>query len=210
MTPNPLPPSTVIYMTAEDGLADTLKPRLEAAGADCSKVAVLRGFTEVYDGNEVARAFTLTDVDMLEEALSQTRAKLIIIDPLQGFLGGEVDMHRANEVRPILSGIGKLAEQHGCAILGIRHLGKSSKNGSLHRGLGSVDFTAFARSQLLIGKYNDQRVITHSKSSLAPKGRSLAYDIIDGALVWRGISDATPDDVASTFVKLKLTNNQIN
>ena len=162
-------------------------------------MAVLKGFTEVQDGEEVERVFTLADVDMLEQALLQTRAKLIIIDPLQGFLGGGVDMHRANEVRPVLAGLGRLAEKYGCAVVAIRHLSKSNKTGALHRGLGSVDFTAFARSQLLVGKHNEQRVITHSKSSLAPEGESLVYDIRDGALVWLGGSDATPDDVASNF-----------
>ena len=192
-------PGNVIYMTAEDGLADTLKPRLEKAGADCSRVAVLEGGIVQSGGKEIIRAFSLSDVAVLRNALEQTQAKLIVIDPIQGFLGGSVDMHRANEIRPILSAVTKLAEEFGCSIIGIRHLNKDKKHGALHRGLGSVDFTAFARSALLVGVHEDQKTIAHVKSNLAPKGDSLIFDIQDGKITWLGKSEATAEDVAGTF-----------
>ncbi len=200
-TPSTVPPSSVIYMTAEDGLADTLKPRLVAAGADCSRVAVLQGYTEVFNGEEVQRALTLKDIDVLEKAVQQTGAKLVVVDPVQGYLGADTDMHRANEVRPILAKLGELAETYRCAVLGVRHLNKSNKGSALLRGLGSVDFTAFARSQLVVGKHGEQRVVAHVKSSLAPPGSSLVYDIQEGRLVWLGLSEATPEDVAFTPVR---------
>ena len=89
-----------------------------------------------------------------------------------------------------------MAEKYQCAILGIRHLNKAQKGSALHRGLGSVDFTAFARSQLLIGRHNNQTVLTHVKSSLTQHGSSLAFEVKDGRLLWLGPSEATPDEVA--------------
>ena len=85
-------PVNVIYQTAEDGLGDTIKPRLLAAGADCTKVMVI-------DDSE--QPLTMADV-RLEEAIVQTKAKMVVLDPIQGFLGAEVDMHRANEIRPLM------------------------------------------------------------------------------------------------------------
>jgi hypothetical protein len=133
---------------------------------------------------------------VLEQALQKTQAKLIVIDPIQGYLGRDVDMNQANDVRPILSAVGQLAEKYKCAVISIRHLAKSARS-PLHKGLGSVDFTAFARSQLLVGKHEDQTVITHAKSSLAPTGKSVIYELKDGRVHWRGTSDTTPDDVAN-------------
>ena len=197
MKASDLPPSNVIYMTGEDGLADTLKPRLEAAGADCSRVFVLQTYkSEHKNGDEKEHPFSLQDVDVLEQALQETGAKLIVIDPIQGYLGRGVDMNQANDVRPVLSAVGQLADKYRCAIISIRHLAKSVRS-PLHKGLGSVDFTAFARSQLLVGKHNGQTVMTHAKSSLAPAGKSLAYELRDGRLYWLGASDSTPEDVAN-------------
>jgi KaiC/GvpD/RAD55 family RecA-like ATPase len=85
------PSINVIYQTAEDGLADTIKPRLLAAGADCSKVLVI---------DESERELSLCD-ERLELAIKKTGARMIVLDPMQAYLGGEIDMHRANEVRPI-------------------------------------------------------------------------------------------------------------
>ena len=100
-------PVNVIYQTAEDGLGDTIKPRLLAAGADCTKVMVI-------DDSE--QPLTMADV-RLEEAIVQTKARMVVLDPIQGFLGSEVDMHRANEIRPLMKRIAVLAEKYHCAII---------------------------------------------------------------------------------------------
>ena len=84
-------PVNVIYQTAEDGLSDTIKPRLVAAGADCARVMVIDDFD---------RVLTLDD-DRLEQAIEQTGARLVVLDPIQGYIGASVDMHRANEIRPL-------------------------------------------------------------------------------------------------------------
>lgn len=123
-------PVNVIYQTAEDGLGDTIKPRLLAAGADCTKVMVI-------DDSE--QPLTMADV-RLEEAIVQTKARMVVLDPIQGFLGAEVDMHRANEIRPLMKRIAVLAEKYHCAIILIGHMNKNSNGKSSYRGLGSIDF----------------------------------------------------------------------
>lgn len=112
---SPIEPVNVIYQTAEDGLGDTIKPRLLAAGADCSRVMVI-------DDND--RALTMMDA-RLEEAIIQTKARLVVLDPIQGFLGAEVDMHRANEIRPLMKRVAVLAEKYHCAIILIGHMNKT-------------------------------------------------------------------------------------
>jgi hypothetical protein len=183
-------PEDVIYLTAEDGLADTLRPRLDAMGADCARVHALTALRE--RDNETA--VTLRDVDVLNDALTRTRAALLVVDPLQGFLGAQVDMHRANEVRPVLAGLAKLAERHGCAVLCIRHLSKANAERPIYRGLGSIDFTATARSVLLVGRDpndSNRRALVQLKNSLAPEGPALAYVIEGSSFEWVGLSNLT-------------------
>lgn len=161
-------PVNVIYQTAEDGLGDTIKPRLLAAGADCTKVMVI-------DDSE--QPLTMADV-RLEEAIVQTKARMVVLDPIQGFLGSEVDMHRANEIRPLMKRIAVLAEKYHCAIILIGHMNKNSNGKSSYRGLGSIDFQAAARSVLIVGRIKDEpevRVVCHTKSSLAPEGKAIAF-----------------------------------
>ena len=143
---------------------------------------------------------TLSD-DRIERAIRQNQAKLLIIDPIQAFLGAKVDMNRANEVRPIFRKLGDIAQRTGCAILLIGHLNKASGMQSTYRGLGSIDFTASVRSLLFIGKVKDDpnlRVLTHEKSSLAPPGSSLAFILGDeDGFRWMGEYDITADEMLS-------------
>lgn len=185
-------PANVVYLTAEDGLADTLRPRLDKAGADVRRVFALTGQT---DGGEET-GVTLSDLPVLESTLRFVRPALVVVDPLQAYLGAGVDLHRANEVRPVLAGLANLAEKHGAAVLLIRHLGKANQDRALYRGLGSIDISAAARSVLLAGKDpgdESQRVLAHTKSSLAPNGPSLAYKLGEDGFTWCGVSNVTPE-----------------
>lgn len=138
-------PMNVIYQTAEDGLADTIKPRLEAVNADCARVLVI---------DESKEELSMTD-ERIEKAIQQTGAKLIILDPIQAYIGANVDMHRANEIRPVMSKLGRIAEEYGCAVVLIGHMNKAEGQKSSYRGLGSIDITAVARSVLIVGKMRD-------------------------------------------------------
>lgn len=184
-------PVTVIYQTAEDGLEDTIKPRLIAANADCSKVIVI---------DEREQCVSMTD-GRLEEAIQQTEAKLVTLDPIQAYLGAAVDMHRANEVRPIMSHLACIAEKYGCAIVLIGHMNKSSGQKASYRGLGSIDFAAAARSVLIVArdKENPQvRVMIHAKSSLAPEGKPVAFELDkDNGFRYLGEYDGDPSELLS-------------
>ena len=188
-------PINVIYQTAEDGLADTIKPRLLSADADCSKVLVI---------DDKDTPLTMRDV-RLEQAIVETNAKLVVLDPIQGFLGADVDMHRANEIRPVMKHIAELAEKYKCAIILIGHMNKSSMGKSAYRGLGSIDFQAAARSVLIVGRIKDEpeiRVVCQTKSSLAPEAKSLAFRLSEeNGFEWIGEYDVTADDLLSGTAK---------
>ena len=182
---NTRPPVSVIYQTAEDGLADTIKPRLEKAGADCKMVVVI-------DDSDCPLSFSDSRI---EEAIKEARAKLLILDPLQAFLGADVDMHRANEVRPAFRNLADIADRLGCAVIIVGHMNKMSGIKSIYRGLGSIDIAAVCRSILLIGRSRDddgKRYLVQLKNSLAPAGESLAFQM-DDSLSFIGTSDITAD-----------------
>ena len=195
-------PFNVIYQTAEDGLGDTVKPRLIEAGADLDRVLVI-------DDSEVQ--LTLSD-ERIEKAIIENNARLVIIDPIQAYLGADVDMNRANEVRPIFMRLGQVAQRTGCAILLIGHLNKAAGMQSLQRGLGSIDIAAAVRSVLFIGKLKHDptmRILTHEKSSLAPPGVSLAFSLgNEGGFRWVGEYDITADEMLSGIEPQRETKTQ--
>ena len=195
-------PFNVIYQTAEDGLGDTVKPRLIEAGADLDRVLVI-------DDSDVQ--LTLSD-ERIEKAIIENNARLVIIDPIQAYLGADVDMNRANEVRPIFMRLGQVAQRTGSAILLIGHLNKAAGMQSLQRGLGSIDIAAAVRSVMFIGKLKHDptmRILTHEKSSLAPPGASLAFSLGDeGGFRWVGEYDITADEMLSGIEPQRETKTQ--
>ncbi len=184
-------PIHIIYQTAEDGIEDTIKPRLEKAGADCSMIRVI---------DETDKELSMTD-DRLEQAIIETGARLIILDPIQAYIGATVDMHRANEIRPVLKHLGIIAEKHNCAIILIGHMNKASVSKSTYRGLGSIDIQATARSVLLVARLRDKpniRIMAHDKSSLAPAGDAIGFEMTeDNGMVCIGPYDITIDELLS-------------
>ncbi|PWJ14169.1 AAA family ATPase [Ruminococcus flavefaciens] len=189
ITGQELYPVPVLFQTAEDGLADTIKPRLVAAGADCGYISGV---------DESVYPLTITD-GRLDEALRLTNARLIILDPLQAYLGADVDMHRANEIRPVMSYLSNMAEQFGCAIILIGHMNKNTGAKAAYRGLGSIDLTAAARSVLLVARDKrdtDRRIVMHIKSSLAREGKPVAFRLGDNnSFTYEGECEADPDSI---------------
>lgn len=184
-------PIHIIYQTAEDGIEDTIKPRLEKVGADCSMIRVI---------DETDKELSMTD-DRLEQAIIETGARLIILDPIQAYIGATVDMHRANEIRPVLKHLGIIAEKHNCAIILIGHMNKASGSKSTYRGLGSIEIQATARSVLLVARLRDKpniRIMAHDKSSLAPAGDAIGFEMTeDNGMVCIGPYDITIDELLS-------------
>ena len=181
-------PVNVIYQTAEDGLADTVKPRLELVGADCEKILVI---------DESDKSLSMAD-ERLEEALAKTEAKVLILDPIQAYLGGGMDMNRANEARDMTKKLGALAEKYQCAILLIGHMNKASGNKAAYRGMGSIDFFAVARSVLLVGRIEGEpntRAVVQIKNNLAAFGHPKAFMLSEMGFHWLGDYEITADEV---------------
>ena len=181
-------PVNVIYQTAEDGLADTVKPRLELAEAGCERIMVI---------DETEKSLSMID-ERLETAIKQTGARVLILDPIQAYLGGTMDMNRANEARDMTKRLSLLAEKYKCAILLIGHMNKAGGNKAAYRGMGSIDFFAVARSVLLVGRIEgepDLRAVVQIKNNLAAFGHSKAFRLTETGFEWIGDYEITADEV---------------
>jgi len=188
-------PQVVIYQSAEDGVEDTIKSRLEATGADCTKVVYLE-----YDGNSIA----LND-ERIEQAIIKSGAKLLVFDPLPAFIG-DADMNRAGDIRVLMQKLAAVADRTGCAIILVGHMNKAATGKSIYRGLGSIDIAAVARSVLLIGRIKDNqriRAVVHIKSNLAPEGKSIAFELSEEAgFGWIDDFEITQEELLSDAVSL--------
>lgn len=192
--PPPREPGNVILLSAEDGAGDTIRPRLEDAGADLNRVFLLTGSQEDPDaGMSLER-----DLDLLDATARRVKPLLVVVDPLQAYLGAGVDMHRSNETRPVLAALARFADRHGCAVVIVRHLRKTSGDRAIYRGIGSIDFTGAARSVLRVGQdpANEQRrVVVQVKTNLGPMAKGLAFTIEAGLFRWLGISTVTAEQM---------------
>ncbi len=173
-------PQVAMYQCAEDGIADTIKPRLELAGADCNHVAY------IVDDDI---ALTLDD-GRIETAIKETGASVFIIDPIQAFIPSDTDMQSATKMRSVLRKLSNTAEKYKCAVILIGHMNKGSGAKSLYRALGSIDIVAIARSVLMISRDETDPSIRYMypvKSSLAPEGPAIAFTIKSGGgIEWQG------------------------
>ena len=180
-------PSKVIFQNGEDGIEDTIKERLTLSGANQENIFII---------NEIDNPiFNLNDLERFEKALKEQNPRLVIIDPLQRYLGS-ISMNSANEVRQLLAPVGNLAIKYNCTIILVMHKNKSS-NDDIYRALGSIDFVGIARSMLTIqiDEYGNKYIV-HTKSSLGKKGNTILYDILDDGIVYLDQIEnynATPD-----------------
>ena len=189
----PADPLHIIYQTAEDGLADTVKPRLEKAEADCSNIFVI---------DETDASLSMLD-ERIEKAIVEKNAKLLILDPIQAYLGSKMDMNRANEARDMTKHLGKVAERTGCAIVLIGHMNKNVGGKVAYRGMGSIDFFAVARSVLLVGRVKGQenrRAMVQIKNNLAERGHGKSFLLTEGIFQWQGDYDITEEELTGGFV----------
>lgn len=182
----------VLMLSAEDGLADTVKPRLLASGADCERVFAPQGkFT-----------FDEKGLSFLSEMIAEYRPLLVIIDPLFAYTGAKVDINKANEARAISTRLADIAENLDTSLFLIRHFNKAKGHGdSRHAGMSSIDWCAAARVELLIGVDPDdpsKRAIIHDKHNLSEQGKSLGFTIRDGQFFWTGESNLTAARILSS------------
>lgn len=195
----------VVLLTAEDGAADTIRPRLDIAGADSSRVLNLDQVGA--DKHPVVLPDDLTHVRAAIERVRReaaVEARLLIVDPLSAFLNGEVNMHRDQDVRRALRPLKDMAEQTGVAVAVVRHLNKSQGAPVLYRGGGSIGIIGAARIGLVVGgdPDNDRRhVLALAKMNLTPRLPSLAYVIEDASgvarLSWDGVTDLNAEQIVA-------------
>jgi hypothetical protein len=188
-------PGGVVLLSAEDGVADTIRPRLDAAGADVARIVALEAIRSVGDnGREAARTFDLSrDLPALEAAIGLVEGcRLVVIDPVTAYLGG-VDSHKNAEIRGLLAPLGAIAERHRVAMVAVTHLNKSGGGPAIYRAMGSLAFAAAARAAWAVSKDKDdsrRRLLLPIKNNIAPDTGGLAYRIeplgIDGcpAVSW--------------------------
>jgi hypothetical protein len=183
-------PAAAVILNGEDGAEDTIRPRLEALGADLGRVFVLRP-GDVESGGLLRLP---TDAALLDDVLTRTGARLLVIDPIMAFLDPCIQSGNDPSVRRALAPLARLAEKHGTVILLVRHLNKSLGRSPIYRGGGSIGFLAACRSGWLIARHPQQPeccVLAQVKNNLAPPQPSLAYRVESGApaalsLSWLG------------------------
>jgi hypothetical protein len=196
---------SVLLLSAEDGLADTIRPRLDAAGGDPTRVHVLTEIKYIGEDSKLhSRPVTLADLEDIEIAVRKTSAVLIVIDVLMAFLPGKVDAHRDQDVRGVLSGLAAMAERTGSCVLLLRHLNKSAGGSAMYRGGGSIGIIGAARVGLLAAhdpEDETKRVLAGIKSNLAPLPPALGYQLVDSPehgcarVEWLGTTNHSAGDL---------------
>lgn len=201
-------PHKVIYQCSEDGVGDTIKPRLENCGADCWNVAFIN--EEVHDG------LTLDD-ERIRQAIESYKPRMVVIDPIQAYIGSDSDLQIAVRARRLMRRLGLWASTYNCAIVLIGHMNKREGTKGLYRSLGSIDIVAAARSVLQVDRDeedSDIRIVHQIKNSLAPLGAEICFEIRpDTGFQWLkdGVlqSHASPDPVpVSQELNLDLPRNK--
>lgn len=184
----------VLYLSAEDDLAYTIKPRIDAMGGDPSRIRVQADYLSL-------------DAEGIKALFNEVRRKpprLIVLDPIFAYVPGDQDVYRPNVIRSLLSQLRDLAEYDDTAMLIIRHLTKSKRSKAIYQGGGSMDIIGAARSAFLVAENPDdpaEKVIAHIKHNISERGQSWAYRLVQKAdgtlpiLEWIGASDLTAEDL---------------
>lgn len=164
-------PQRVIYQCSEDGIKDTIKLRLEECGADCRNIGFIN--EEVHDG------ITLDD-ERIREAIIEFKPQLVVIDPVQSYIGNEADLQVAVKARKLMRRLSLWASTYDCAIVLIGHLSKKENTKDLYRSLGSIAVVGAVRSVLQVDRNEEDkciRTVKHIKCNLAPEGEDMMFEI---------------------------------
>lgn len=197
----------VLLMSAEDGLSDTIKPRLEKMNYDPTKIFAPK------------ELFTLDEKGFktLESLLNNEKPILVIIDPIMPFLDGKKDSNKASDMRPIFKNLSQLAIKYSCAILVVRHLAKNTELKGVSRGLGSIDISAAVRSIMQVSRDTKDpalNIVSHIKSNISKKASPFGYRIIDDIFILETTIKSDVDDSeltkASVFLKDNLIQGPVN
>lgn len=197
-------PSHVLYVTCEDDPEDTIKKRLRILQANQDHIHYLDGKKK--QGSDTTINVTLADLPLLSSAIDHTHAKLVVIDPVQAYLPNGVDMSKAEQVRPMLRALQRLALEKQCAVILLRHLAKGSKDRALYKGMGSIDFTAAARSVLVCAErpelaektgthFRRRFAVAQVKNNIAPQGQTLEFELQPDLFFWLGTIDLSAEQL---------------
>ena len=183
-------PITVIYQNTEDDAEDTVVPRFIQAGGDPERLVFI---------NEDDKALTFGD-KRLVDAIKQVNAKLLILDPLSSYIGGDVSMNLANEVRAQFNPLIQAARENGCAVLVVAHMNKAQGAKALYRTMGSIDVVGAARSSLLIARTSTdasstERIMAVQKSNLAPMGNAISFSVGEDGVEWLAEIECSADEI---------------
>ena len=185
-------PMRVIYLNAEDDADDTVVPRFMKANGERNHLFFI---------SEEKQRLNFSD-NRIREAIMSAGARVCILDPLASYLGADVSMNLANEVRPRFESLIEVARETGCAIIVIAHMNKAEGLNAKYRASGSVDIVASVRSALVIGRSGDDpdcRIIAHSKSNLAPLGESILFSVSDGVVEFIDTINVTADQLVGAY-----------
>jgi hypothetical protein len=198
----------VLILSAEDGLADTIRPRLDAAGGDPAQVITITDITDHDpDGKIINRPVELPrDLPQVGQVVSRGRVVLVVVDVLMAYLSGTVNSHRDQDVRRALHPLAVMAERTGCCVLVIRHLNKSGGQHAIYRGGGSIGIVGASRAAFMVGADPDDpagqtRILAPVKTNLATRPPSLAYKLVPDDLRgcvrvdWLGVSERRAADL---------------
>lgn len=196
-------PCGTLLVMPEDGAGDTIRPRLENAGADLARIGLIQTITDMTDGLEVMPTIP-DDLNQIEDALTAIDARLLVLDPLLGFMGDGVNEYRDKEVRRAMAPLVAMCERRGIALVGLMHVTKAGGGGNAkHRGNASVAFMNISRSTLYAAADPDIPgcfVLAQSKTNLGPLAPSLRYRLEGCAnqlarVAWEGVSAHTADSL---------------
>lgn len=193
------PPANVLMLAGEDGIGDTIRPRIDLLEGDPDRVIVMPGIFVEVEGEDVREVDVQLDkLDDIRAALEDVRPTLIIVDTVTEHFPAGADANKAVEVRAALRGIARLAEDADASLLLIHHLNKAQSGPAIFRSSGSLDFVALARSVLITGEHEGRPALAHAKANLTRRAPTLLYTLEHGVLNWTGTSDATADDLVNT------------
>lgn len=191
---------SVILQNNDDPINYTLVPRLNKQGANLEKVIFI---------DEEKKKLTFKDLSRLENTIKEEKPLLVVIDPIQAFMGG-ADSNSMVQVRETLSPLKRIAEENNCAIVLVQHLKKGSENKAIYKGAGSIDFVGFARSMLMVirdEETENERLFLHTCSNVSKEGNCLSYRISENGLEWlQDKGNVNVDEVVNIDTNTKYEN----
>lgn len=191
----------VLFLAAEDDPARTIRPRLDAAGADAARIHLLQATLQGHSGSELAVSLS-DDIEMIEQVVRDRNVSLVVVDPYEAYVGRKLNTNSNTDNRSCLLPLARMAERTGATVVLIQHLNKKEGQRAIYRAAGSVAIVASSRAAYAVAvDPNDpaQRVFACIKCNLGPMPPALTFSIEpygrSSRIDWKGTSDATASEI---------------